>query len=772
MAEETREAANALDRRAQWLFSTPGFLLLCAVIIAILFYDVLLGLRTFSIRDYSIFSYPLASYHKESFWRGELPLWNPYNNCGIPFLAQWMSLTLYPGSLIYLLLPLPWSLSFFCLVHLAFGAVGMYLLARHLTGNALAGTIAGIIYGFNGFTLNCLMWPAFLATLAWAPWVIRLVLKSWTGDRRSLAWAALAGACQMLTGAPEPILVTWLIVGIFWLTEFFAKTTPAKTLLLRLALVVALISCLAAAQLLPFLDMLRHSDRSSQYAGTTWSMPAWGWANFLVPLFRFYRSPSGVYFQYAQDWTSSYYLGVGAILLAFLAAIHIRTARTWIMAALTLVFLLLALGDHTPVYPTARKLLPQLGFMRFPIKFVLVPIFVVPLLSAYGTKWFAEAPATFRSKRIWAAISALLLAAGIGAILLYSRAHPLPVENPAATSISALSRTVLLICITVALSALCARKARTSTFTGCALVAFLIVDLLTHAPPQNPKVSPNVYEAGLLADILQPFPRLGVARAMMNKPTHDRIYSSMLPDPFTDLAGRRLALFGNLNLVDHVPTVDGFYSMYLADERKVWSKLFLASYPPEVTPLANFLAISHVSHPLNFLEWQKRTNALPWLTIGQQPVFASRSEALAAVTSRDFKPAETVYLPETAHDLVHARSAADARISEVMFKAHEVSAATESTSPALLVLAQTYYHCWRAFLDGQPVPLWQANFNYQAVEVPSGKHQVVFRYQDNAFRLGSVLSTLALLACLALLRPVPPILPLSPMPAAPPGKKL
>ena len=55
---------------------------------------------------------------RESFWRGEMPLWNPYNNCGLPFLAQWNTLALYPGSLFYLLLPLSWALGVFCLLHL------------------------------------------------------------------------------------------------------------------------------------------------------------------------------------------------------------------------------------------------------------------------------------------------------------------------------------------------------------------------------------------------------------------------------------------------------------------------------------------------------------------------------------------------------------------------------------------------------------------------------------------------------------------------------
>src|SRR5438105_3165020 len=82
--------------------------LLVAALIA-LFPDVFFGGRTFFYRDYALFGYPLAHYHRECFWRGEVPLWNPLSNCGLPYLAQWNTMILYPLSGIYLLLPLPWS---------------------------------------------------------------------------------------------------------------------------------------------------------------------------------------------------------------------------------------------------------------------------------------------------------------------------------------------------------------------------------------------------------------------------------------------------------------------------------------------------------------------------------------------------------------------------------------------------------------------------------------------------------------------------------------
>ena len=178
---------------------------LLALLIFAAFPQVLLGLETFVIRDYGFFAYPLAYFQHECFWHGELPFWNPYNNCGVPFLAQWNTMPLYPPSLIYLLLPLPWSLSFFCLLHLWFAGFGMFFLARRWTNNSFAAAFAGVAFAFNGLTLNLLMWPSHIATLSWMPWVVLAVEPAWREGGQKIILAAFVGALQMLAGGPEII---------------------------------------------------------------------------------------------------------------------------------------------------------------------------------------------------------------------------------------------------------------------------------------------------------------------------------------------------------------------------------------------------------------------------------------------------------------------------------------------------------------------------------------------------------------------------------------
>ena len=118
------------------LLSPRRFAILLALLVLVSFPEIIFYARCFFIRDYGLFGYPLAWYHRQSFWHGEIPLWNPLSDCGSPFLAQWNTLILYPLSLIYLVLPLPWSLGWFCLLHLFMGGIGMYFLARRWSGSS------------------------------------------------------------------------------------------------------------------------------------------------------------------------------------------------------------------------------------------------------------------------------------------------------------------------------------------------------------------------------------------------------------------------------------------------------------------------------------------------------------------------------------------------------------------------------------------------------------------------------------------------------------
>lgn len=711
---------------------TPGrFALLSACLIVACFPGVMVGRDAFFFRDFAIFSYPLAAYHKYSFWQGELPLWNPYNDCGLPFLAQWNTMVFYPLSLIYLLLPLSWSVSLFCLFHWWLGGLGMYLLARCWTGNRPAGAMAGFAFLFNGVVLSCLKWPNNIAALAWMPWLVLAVDRAARGGRRAIALAALAGAMQMLAGAPEVILLTWGVAGSFTLARMLVDRAQAGRILSRFLAVAALVAGVCAVQLLPFLDLLEHSQRDGAFRGSQWPMPPWGWANFLLPLFRMFPSYHNVHAQPGQYWISTYYVSLVVVLFAIVALRKHRNPKVWLLGGLLLFSMWMALGDRGLLYKLLRATVPGLGMMRYPIKFIVLAGFALPLLGAFGLKEILESPQK-SARTIW--LPALTLGLIIAVLIVYEELHPFRYSRAFMTAENGAARILVLAAAAGLFIAWIRRPDRTSKWLLPGCFALLVADGLTHATWQNPVAPRWVYEGP--GPEMNPVPTFGQGRAMISPEAAETVDHLKLDQPAEDVMASRMSLYCNLNLLERIPKADGFFAIYPREMSLLQDALYLGTNAPPPGVL-DFLGITQLTASGSWDKWAARSNPLPLISSPARVRVVTND--LAAFLSPDFDPRLEVLVSSWP---LSQTNLAGAAFTAVDWKPHRISFHSEADGAALAVVSQTFYHAWRAAVDGRPVDLWKANGAFQGLLLPAGSHDIVLEYHDPAFRLGRWISTL------------------------------
>ena len=69
----------------------------------------------------------------------------------------------------------------------------------------------------------------------------------------------------------------------------------------------------------------------------------------------------------------------------------------------------------------------------------------------------------------------------------------------------------------------------------------------------------------------------------------------------------------------------------------------------------------------------------------------------------------------------------------------------EAAAPGWLVLRDLYFPGWEALVDGQPAEIRVADTAFRAVPLAAGRHEVVFLYRPDSFKIGLVLSGLAML---------------------------
>ena len=297
-----------------------------------------------------------------------------------------------------------WSLSFFCLLHLWFAGFGMYSLARRWTGNNFAAAFAGTAFAFNGFTLNLLMWPSHIATLAGCRGSCWRLNVAWREGGRKIFLAAFVGAMQMLAGGPETIFLTWLLLLALWIQQLVTggggaaalptdapqrvpTDSPRGAVFRRFPCVVPLVIALTRRAIAAV-------PRSRRAFATRNRLRRLALVHAGVGLGEFSRADGfrrrtrewACFSNTDRYWTSSYYLGIGTLWLALLAiwtafANRPRLAARRRASSPALIF---ALGENTPVYPALRRIIPQLSLITYPVKFVTLAVFAAPLLAAFA----------------------------------------------------------------------------------------------------------------------------------------------------------------------------------------------------------------------------------------------------------------------------------------------------------------------------------------------------------------------------------------------------
>jgi hypothetical protein len=385
--------------------------------------------------------------------------------------------------------------------------------------------VAGFGFVFNGVVLSSLMWPNYAVALGWMPWVVHLVDRLWdTGGgvkaaglelgaapvamaraqaagRRPIVLAALASAMQLLAGVPEIVLLTWLVVLSFWAGRLISGSGSRGSLAGRMALVLVLASGLIAAQLLPFLDLLAHSQRSAASATLKWALPPWGLGNFLLPMFRCAQTSQGIFFQLGEDFFASTFLGIVLLALGLLALGFRGQKPVGVLAALSLLGILLALGDYGVVYRALRHVVPFVGFVRYPVKFLVLPTFALPLMAAYGVKALGSAHLYWAAKawRGWLGV-VLGLLAGVAGVVWLSYRHPSPYEQWPGVWRSAAWRAVVLFAGLVGGRLIGYQAAQMWVWAGrMALLGLIAADALLGTPQMNPVLPASVLTPGLWA---------------------------------------------------------------------------------------------------------------------------------------------------------------------------------------------------------------------------------------------------------------------------------
>ena len=116
--------------------------------------------------------------------------------------------------------------------------------------------------------------------------------------------------------------------------------------------------------------------------------------------------------------------------------------------------------------------------------------------------------------------------------------------------------------------------------------------------------------------------------------------------------------------------------------------------------------------------------------------------AFSEVYSSAFDPSNSVIL-QTA-DKFQTLGLSKSSVDVTLYQDSEVDIKTQNKDAAILVLSDTNYPGWQAFIDGAATKIYWADYAYRAIYVPAGIHQIKFSYKPKSFEVGKSVTEISL----------------------------
>src|SRR4051794_6365093 len=151
-------------------------ILACLAVLVVSCYGraIFLG-EQFGYRDASQYYYPLHRRVQAEWDAGRWPLWEPEENAGMPLLGNPTAAVLYPGKVIYALLPYAWGARLYVVAHTLLAFAAMVALMRSWGTSWTGSALSGLAYAFGAPILFQYCNIIFLVGAAWAPLGFRAV---------------------------------------------------------------------------------------------------------------------------------------------------------------------------------------------------------------------------------------------------------------------------------------------------------------------------------------------------------------------------------------------------------------------------------------------------------------------------------------------------------------------------------------------------------------------------------------------------------------------
>lgn len=673
-----------------------------------------------------------GAYQYQRTSQGEIPLWNPYNNAGLPFIADTQAAVYYPPR--WLTIGLSslsggWSYNALQLemtFHVLLYTLLMYAFVRRLIlGHAqshFAALISATIIGYGGYSTS---YPplqlAVLEAAIWFPLSALGILEATRTDNINLRWILLAGfalGLSWLAGHPQTSwFMTYMLVA-YLAYKSYQRKIGWRSFFTALILFGCITIGVTAVTLLPGLQYLLQTTRE----GLGFDEKGNGFPFKDVAQFAFPGSVS--------QW-SPLYVGIPALFFIAVAITRkLPESRFWLIVAL--VGLVHSFGANSSFYYLTYNLIPGLRFFRGQERAAFMVANSLAILAGIGITGITDWGHQFtrqRALKYWRWFVALIVFIALATFvgwLGYSEEFGPYLDIMA---LSALVSVSSLFIITVYVNR------PTRLITMMFLVGLIIFELFTvtmdNRGTYDPRPSteqlnmtpPPLVEAVLNDTSDQPF-RVDGFRGLQDN--FGSLYQVM------DMRGISPLFLEGPQRIIYRNYVNNPLAWELFAVKYVYSESDTLSVPSSVIAEGNDRDGNVYLHQL--------TDPRPYaLLMYDAAVVDSDEFANALMDDPNFDERTSVVLHQTPK-LDLPTSPVSGTVTIIQYEPEHILIEIDTPENAILSLSHVDYTGWEAILNGQSVELIRAYGGLSALEIPAGQHTLELKFVPLSYTIGGILS--------------------------------
>ena len=644
--------------------------------------------------DFRSVQLPLMTFLADQLKLGRFALWNPFNYCGYPVFANIEACYFHPLVLLsafvsaHTSLGLPKMLEWTVVLQLWGSGIAAYHCLREFGASRPAAWVGAIIFQTSGYFASQAEHMGAMMAVAWMPlaWLAILKLR----ERFRAGWLATLGfalGMAILGGLPQatlPVIVSTIVLSIV-----LAVIRSARMMVIAYSLIGSALGVgLAAVQFIPTLQLTQWSVAKYR-AGWLGAGGGLHWQSLVsLVLPNHYNQFNLANFKGPADVTFLYlYCSIGGLLLAIFALIRFRSAMVP-LAVMTGFGLLWMLGEHEPLWNLLYPLLPE------SIRIGIHPEFSYCIFSFGLAGLAAMGLDRLPVRDTWRYLAGFVIAIDL---FLVGSGRPMN------------------------LASLDAEPGVTrDAFDGSAA---LLRDVKQYVDRQSPPWRlDNTEDTNI--DWANQSPILQIATANGASPL---ALEEVIQLRLFQHDGFRWGWYYPIDKFDS-PVIDAMNVKYL---------IAGAKQSPRVQRAGRFQHMA--SLPLGYELFENRSAMPRFFLVHDAVAGRSLAETRRLIETAAVDLRRTAITDPPIHLPPGGSGELDA-VGVIEYRPASLALKVTTAAPSLLVLAESYYPGWQAWVDDREAALYRADIAFRGVAVPAGVHTVRMQFDPPILRVSLAIS--------------------------------